>query len=61
MKPYKITCQILHTVGCMLQFPLETIVQEILLCIHYNKPVKILLTLMHYRKILHAGMVLMPI
>jgi len=31
------------------------------LCIHYNKPVKVPLTLVHYRKILHAGMVSRPI
>jgi len=43
-----------HTV---LHFPLENIVPEIVLCICYNKPVKVLLMLMHYGKILHVGVV----
>jgi len=33
----------------VLYFPLENIVPEILLRICYNKPVKVLLMLMHYR------------
>lgn len=32
-------------------------VPEIVLYMCYNKPVKVQLTLMHYGKILHAGMV----
>ena len=33
------------------------IFQEIMLRIHYNKPVEVLVTLMHYGKILHVGVV----
>jgi len=35
----------------VLYFPLENTVLEIVLHIRYNKPVKVLLTLMHYGKI----------
>ena len=62
MKPYEVKVQtvslIMHSV---LYLPLEDIVPEILLRIYiyirYSKPVKVLPMLMHYGKILHAGMV----
>ena len=38
-------------------FPMENIALEIMLRICYNKPVKVLLTLMDYCKILHVGVV----
>ena len=40
-----------HDMHIVLYFPLENIVLEIVLRIHYNKPVKVLLMLMHYGKI----------
>ena len=38
-------------------FPRENIVLEIVLHMCYNKPVKVPLTVVHYRKMLHVGMV----
>jgi len=43
-------CLIFHSTHSVLYFPLENIVQKILLCIHCNKPVKVPLTLVHYGK-----------
>ena len=43
-------CFIFHSTHSVLYFPLENIVPEILLRICCNKPVKVLLTLMHYKK-----------
>ena len=43
---------------CYIIIPLENIVPEIVLQIHYNKPVKVPLMLEYYGKILHMGMVL---
>jgi len=54
MKPCKMKAQncalfsIAHKV-CY-NFPWKTIVLEIVLHIHYNKPVKVLFMLVHYRK-----------
>ena len=46
----------------VLYFPLENIiVPEVTLCIHYNKPVKVLLMLVHYGKLLYVGVVLRQI
>jgi len=43
-------CFIFRSARSVLYYPLENIVPEILLRIRCNKPVKVLLTLMHYRK-----------
>jgi len=43
-------CFIFHSTRSVLYFPLESIVLEILFRIRCNKPVKVLLTLVHYRK-----------
>jgi len=61
MKPYQIkvpNCAF-FSIMCIVCyfFPMENIALEIVLCICYNKPVKVLLMLMHYGKILHVGVV----
>ena len=65
MKPQKIKvpklCFIFPNVHSVLCFPLENIAPETLLRTHYNKPVKVSLTLVHYRKILYIGVVLRQI
>jgi len=43
-------CFIFHSARSVLYFPLANIVPEILLRIRCNKPVKVPLTLVHYRK-----------
>lgn len=50
-------CLIFHNVNSVLYFPPENVVPEIVLCICYDKPVKLLLILVYYGKILHTGVV----
>lgn len=57
MNPYKMkapNCAFFSIMRIVLYFPLEDIVLEIVLCIHYNNPVKVQLLLVHYGKIFHA-------
>ena len=61
MKPYEMKiaklCFSFPNAQSALYFPLENTVPEIVLRIHYNKPVKVLLAFVHYGKILHIGAV----
>jgi len=55
MKPYKmkvLNCSLLSImyICSVLYFPLENVVPEMVLHIHYNKPVTVPLTLVHYGK-----------
>jgi len=47
-------CALFFVMCIVLYFPLEDIVLEIVLCIHYNKPVKVLLMLVHCGEIFHT-------
>ena len=63
MKPYKmqvVNCalfSIMHIVCDIFPWKIIFIVLEIVLSIHYSKPVKVPLMLMPYRKTLHVGVV----
>jgi len=63
MKPYKmkaLNCalfSVAHIVCYIIYSWKICVVPEILFCIRYNKPVKVLLMVVNYGEILHAGVV----
>ena len=57
MNTYKMkapNCALFSIMRIVLYFLLKDIVLEIVLCIHYNKPVKVLLMLVHYGEIFYT-------